>query len=101
YLPATALVPYTTLFRSTDAPSSKKALNSGVANTLGLPFTVTIVAAGAASVIPAWANVTWYWALYVPVTVIDAFTVIGVAGVGAGVVRTYCLPATVLATVAA
>src|SRR5437867_4164026 len=53
--------------------------------------TVTTVLAPVSVPIPVWAKVTWNWVLYVPVTLTELETVMGLAGDGAGVVSTYRL----------
>ena len=87
-LPATVLATGSAYADVTVAPLSKNALNGRSPAVLGLPATVTTVPVESAP-IPLCANVSWNWTLYVPVIVAAPDTVIGLAGLVAGVVRAY------------
>src|SRR5207302_11167414 len=82
---------------ATNATWTSNALNGRSPAVLGLPATVTTVPVESVP-IPLCANVSWNWILYVPAIVAAPDTVVGLAGLGAGVVRVYRWRATVLAT---
>src|SRR6266480_3120346 len=72
-------------------PSSQKRVSARAPAAKGTPPTVTTVLAPVSEPMPDWSKLTFHWVLYVPVTVTELPTVIGLTGEGAGAVSAYRL----------